>query len=371
MILILVNSDIGKKGNIGFRTGHVINILKKKKIDFIAISRGNNLSDNKNIFTLGLIRLLCLFINFLRIYFLPKLDSNSINNCIYEYYVIFLYKFLDTRKIKLVYLWVYSKKLIKFYKEKKIKIITDVSMAPHQVGLKNIGGKIPHYQKQNEIYTILNSNKLISPSKFVKSKILKYYKKKSKVINFASNNFYQKKFTNLKTNKKVKFCFVGLINERKGIKYLIKAWKNNPIFENHILYLCGRVFKKQKKLINDFNFKNVVLTGFVDPQKYLKKSDIFVFPTMMEGSAKAVFEAMAHSMPVITTKEAGSIVENNKNGIIIKSKSTKELNKAMEFFIKNKVYIKSYGKRAYIKSKKYTWKRYSTEVVNFLMNDNI
>ena len=31
MILILVNSDIGKKGNIGFRTGHVINIFKKKK----------------------------------------------------------------------------------------------------------------------------------------------------------------------------------------------------------------------------------------------------------------------------------------------------------------------------------------------------
>ncbi len=371
MILILVNSDIGKKGNIGFRTGQVINVLKKKKINFIAISRGNKLSDSKNIFTLGPIGLICLFINFLRIYFFPKLDSNSINNKIYEYYVIFLYKFFDTKKIKIVYSWVYSKKLIKFFKEKNIKIITDVSMAPYQVGVKQMKAKIPSYQKQNEIYTILNSYKLISPSKFVQSKIFKFYKKKSKIIYFASNNFYEKKFTKIKTKKTIKFCFVGLINERKGIKYLIKAWRDNPIFKNHILYLCGRVFKKQKKLIKENKLKNVVLTGFVNPQEYLGKSDIFVFPTMMEGSAKAVFEAMAHSMPVITTEEAGSIVDNNKNGIIIKSKNSSELSRAMNFFIKNKVYIKKYGKKAYAKSKKYTWKRYSNEVVNFLSNDNI
>ena len=43
MILILINSDIGKKGNIGFRTGKVIETLYKKKIDFFAISRGNML----------------------------------------------------------------------------------------------------------------------------------------------------------------------------------------------------------------------------------------------------------------------------------------------------------------------------------------
>ena len=101
MILILINSDIGKKGNIGFRTGKVIETLYKKKIDFFAISRGNMLVKNKNIISMGLLGFVCLFINFLRIYLFPKLDSSSINSKIYEYFVIFVCKFINKKKLNL------------------------------------------------------------------------------------------------------------------------------------------------------------------------------------------------------------------------------------------------------------------------------
>ena len=242
-------------------------------------------------------------------------------------------------------------------------------MAPYQIGIKQMNAKISKDQKENEISTILNSHKLISPSKFVEKSILKIYKRKSKIINFASSNFYKKNFKFLSKRKKIKFCFVGLINERKGIDNLLKVWNSDPIFKKHQLVLCGRVFKKQKKLINKIKLNNIVLTGFVDPTKILRKTDIFVFPTMMEGSAKAVFEAMAHSMPVITTKEAGSVVENKKSGIIIKSKNEFELKRAMKFFLINKSYIKKYGLNAYNKSKKFTWKIYSEKVVNFINNE--
>ena len=371
MILILINSDIGKKGNIGFRTGKVIENLHKKKIDFFAISRGNKLVNNKNIITMGLLGTLSLFINFLRIYFFPKLDASSINNKIYEYFVIFVCTFLDKKKIKIIYTGIYSKKLTNYFKNYNIKTITDVSMAPYKIGEKQMNGKIPKNQKENEIITILNSYKLIAPSEFVQNCILKIYKKKSKVINFASSSFYKKNFHFLKNKKQIKFCFVGLVNERKGINYLLKVWANNPIFKKHQLILCGRVFKNQKNLINKVDADNIVLTGFTDPTKIFKNADIFVFPSLMEGSAKAVFEAMGHSLPVITTKEAGSIVDNKKNGIIIKAKNYDELKKAMKFFILNKNYIKKFGKNAYNKSKQYTWKNYSDKVVNILINEQI
>jgi glycosyltransferase involved in cell wall biosynthesis len=366
MILILVNSDVGKKGNIGFRAGKIIEELRKEKISYYVLARGNKLNNKNNILTMGPVGMFCLFINFLRIYFFPKINASLINNKICEYFFLFILLFLNKKKIKLVYLWMYSSKLVKYFKKYKIKILTDISMAPYKIGEKQMNARVSFVLKKNEAYTIKNSNNLICPSKFVQKNIFKFYKKKSNLIHFASSFFYKKKFKNINSKKEIVFCFVGLINERKGINYLLKIWSENPIYKKHKLYLCGRVFKKQYDLIKAKKIRNLILTGFVDPIKYLLKADVFVFPTMMEGSAKAVYEAMSCSLPVITTKEAGSIVDHNKNGILIKSKNLGQLNKAMSLFIENKRLIKKFGKDAYIKSKKYTWSIYSKKVVKIL-----
>jgi glycosyltransferase involved in cell wall biosynthesis len=49
----------------------------------------------------------------------------------------------------------------------------------------------------------------------------------------------------------------------------------------------------------------------------LKKNDIFVFPSLSEGSSLAVQEAMATGLPVITTAAAGSIIKDGHSGVLI------------------------------------------------------
>lgn len=44
---------------------------------------------------------------------------------------------------------------------------------------------------------------------------------------------------------------------------------------------------------------------------------VFVFPTLMEGSARVVFEALASGCFVITTPHAGSVVEDQRNGLLL------------------------------------------------------
>jgi glycosyltransferase involved in cell wall biosynthesis len=46
-------------------------------------------------------------------------------------------------------------------------------------------------------------------------------------------------------------------------------------------------------------------------------ADVFLLPTLSEGSANVVYEAMAHGLPVITTPNAGSIVRDGKEGLIV------------------------------------------------------
>jgi len=44
---------------------------------------------------------------------------------------------------------------------------------------------------------------------------------------------------------------------------------------------------------------------------------VFVFPTLAEGSARVIFEAMAAGMAIVTTPNAGSIMEDRRHGLLI------------------------------------------------------
>ena len=54
-----------------------------------------------------------------------------------------------------------------------------------------------------------------------------------------------------------------------------------------------------------------------------------MFPSCTESSAKVVYEALAYGLPCIVTPESGSIVRNNREGLVVKSQSTDELKKAI------------------------------------------
>ena len=71
-------------------------------------------------------------------------------------------------------------------------------------------------------------------------------------------------------------------------------------------------------------------------KKEFQKADVFVLPTLAEGSATVVYEAMATGLPVITTKSAGSVIENGVDGIIIPERDPHALANAIERLVKDR-----------------------------------
>jgi glycosyltransferase involved in cell wall biosynthesis len=64
---------------------------------------------------------------------------------------------------------------------------------------------------------------------------------------------------------------------------------------------------------------NIRLLGFLSRQELARemcRHRVFVLPSLMEGSARVVFEAMACGCFIITTPHAGSIVEDGKHGLL-------------------------------------------------------
>jgi glycosyltransferase involved in cell wall biosynthesis len=165
----------------------------------------------------------------------------------------------------------------------------------------------------------------------------------------------------------VRVVFAGHIGIRKGAHYLLEAWKsfkNEPSLE---LLLIGDIQEDFKPFVKEFsNIKNIKFLGFIkEPWNYFNTSHIFVFPTLEEGSAKVVYEAMASGMAVITTEHAGSIIENNKDGIIIPFKNSEKIRENIELLLNNRNLVDFLTLNAINKVNNYTWENYQENLINF------
>jgi glycosyltransferase involved in cell wall biosynthesis len=73
-----------------------------------------------------------------------------------------------------------------------------------------------------------------------------------------------------------------------------------------------------KPFLEKFAHESVKVMGFAqEPEKYLRAATIHVFPSQCEGSAKVTYEAAACGLPQVTTREAGDVVEDGVQGIIV------------------------------------------------------
>ena len=112
--------------------------------------------------------------------------------------------------------------------------------------------------------------------------------------------------------------FSGALIQRKGIHHLLEAWHRLQL-KNAELWLVGSVHDEAKPHLKNFWQENIRVVGFArDVENYLSQGTIHVFPSQCEGSAKVTYEAAACGLPQITTREAGDVVTDGIEGIIIK-----------------------------------------------------
>lgn len=199
-----------------------------------------------------------------------------------------------------------------------------------------------------EIISLKRADFFISASNATKKEFIKNYhipSKKIKTIYIGiplnKKDSNQSKFKNklgIKKNEIV-LLFVGFLNPRKGIKYLIEAF--NKIIQPAKLILIGKWEKAYKnKILPLIKEKNkVIITGFL-PDSYMHKyysiADIFVLPSLLEGFGIPIIEAMHLGIPIIATN-AGSLPEIvGEAGIITEKRSTESLLKAINNLIEDK-----------------------------------
>ena len=123
------------------------------------------------------------------------------------------------------------------------------------------------------------------------------------------------------------------------------------------LGLCDIRKDAAEKLVNEYNLSNkVVFFGKSnDIEKVLLKTDLFLLPSNSESFGLVALEAMAYSIPIITTNKGGitEVVDHEKNGFTIPVGNTNLMaQKAIDILSDSNIYRK-FSQHAFNKSKQY------------------
>ncbi len=159
-------------------------------------------------------------------------------------------------------------------------------------------------------------------------------------------------------NNIFRILFVGGITQGKGIKYLLEAFKRLSLPKAELVLVGGIIGSdKGLKSYQDI-FRHIPHVPHFEVHTLFQNADIFVYPSLHEGSAVAIYEALACGLPVITNPNAGSVVRDGEEGFIVPIRDVEALMEKILLLYKNPELRKSMSKKARELAKSFTWLKY-------------
>jgi glycosyltransferase involved in cell wall biosynthesis len=114
--------------------------------------------------------------------------------------------------------------------------------------------------------------------------------------------------------------FAGTFGKGKGAETLIEALRGLDSFPWRLEIagsLSAEMLNCSRRLFADPRVKYLGQLSRQELARAMSRADVFVFPSLSEGSARVVFEALACGCYIITTPNSGSIVEDGVHGCIV------------------------------------------------------
>lgn len=227
-------------------------------------------------------------------------------------------------------------------------------------GLRGPGNLLPLIEKMEKEFEL--ADRVLVPSPFARDSMLAEGVREEKLIllPFGAD---VKRFIPARNPTNFTILFVGELSLRKGVPYLLEAWTKLKM-PHAKLVLLGGIEEQLLRLINDYRKrKHFDTPGFGDPLPYYHQASVFVFPSIEEGSALVTYEAMACGLPVITTYNSGSVVQDGIEGFIVPIRDPDSIASSIEKLTDEEL-RRAMSESARRRACQFTWENYGNRLVN-------
>ncbi|MGO9455399.1 MAG: glycosyltransferase family 4 protein [Candidatus Binataceae bacterium] len=160
--------------------------------------------------------------------------------------------------------------------------------------------------------------------------------------------------------------FAGQIGLRKGVSYLLDAVAGLRGVRCR-LQLIGQVVDDGEWLKRYANhFTHVPFVPREKLVEYLQEADLFVYPSLSEGSALAIYEALACGLPVLTTPNSGSVVRDSIEGYIVPPRDVEALRDRIGHLLLNSGLRSAMASAARARAEEYSWNGYHMRLAELI-----
>lgn len=215
---------------------------------------------------------------------------------------------------------------------------------------------------------IENADYFLVPSQVVKKSLLfcGAEEEKIKVVPYGADcnkfSFVDRKVP----SGPIKLIFVGGVNHRKGIHHLLSVVSKFSADEVDLKLVGsyevgGALYKRY------CNVSNIHFCGFATHDilvKLYQDSDVFVLPSLGEGMAMVILEAMSCGLPVIVSDRTGGndAIDTGEEGIEIEAGNDEQLYNAIRWYLDNRHLIPVMSGKSRKKAELYSWDAYGEKL---------
>lgn len=175
---------------------------------------------------------------------------------------------------------------------------------------------------------------------------------------------------------KLTMLFVGRLEKRKGLVYLLRAL---PYVQHHFpqlrLIVVGAFdeedMREYRQVVAELGLRDVVFKGFVsteDKLRYYQMCDLFVSPALgRESQGIVLLEAMAAGKPVIASDIDGyrAVLRHGFEGLLVPPESPAALAVAIVRLFSDPALREEMGRRAQARAQGYGWPIVARQLLDF------
>ncbi len=212
---------------------------------------------------------------------------------------------------------------------------------------------------------------IMTPSSFVQQSFLDkgFNAAKIAVVPYGVDLSFFKPPQLPRLRKKFRLLFVGMVSLQKGIDYLLHAWQQAqlPINDTELI-IVGSIQKDFLLIKNKLPHSiNVSFLGGITREalrEQYHQASAFVLPSVQEGLAMVIGEAMATGLPVIVSTHTGGqdLVTHGTTGFLYSPYDISALAQQITWCYQNRTAAAQIGQQAHNHIQAFSWDAYGEKV---------